>query len=45
MSWNSPDTRFHAVINEEEEDAIRPDFKPVPELHGRENRILTSVQR
>ncbi|WP_083896953.1 MbtH family NRPS accessory protein [Azospirillum sp. B506] len=30
MSWDSPDTLFHVVVDEEEEHSIRPDHKPVP---------------
>ncbi|TWB56605.1 MbtH family protein [Nitrospirillum viridazoti] len=30
MSWDSPDTRFHVVINEEEQYSIWPDHKPLP---------------
>lgn len=30
MSWDSPDTRFHVVVNEEEQYSIWPNHKPVP---------------
>ncbi|MEA1671911.1 MbtH family protein [Nitrospirillum sp. BR 11163] len=30
MSWDSPDTRFHVVINGEEQYSIWPDHKPLP---------------
>jgi MbtH protein len=30
MSWDSPDTRFHVVINEEEQYSIWPDHKLLP---------------
>lgn len=30
MSWDSPDTRFHVVVNEEEQYSIWPDHRPVP---------------
>ncbi len=30
MSWDSPDTRFHVVVNDEEQFSIWPDFRPLP---------------
>jgi MbtH protein len=30
MSWNSPDTRFVVVVNQEEQYSIWPDYKEIP---------------
>jgi len=30
MSWDSPDTRFLVVLNQEEQYSIWPDYKEIP---------------
>ncbi|AKJ29470.1 MbtH family protein [Caldimonas brevitalea] len=50
MSWDSPETRFHVVRNDEEQYSIWPDYKPLPAgwhtvgKHGDKQECLAYIQ-
>lgn len=49
MSWDSPETEFHVVINHEEQYSIWPNYKEIPEgwrttgFTGRKEACLSHI--